>query len=317
MKRTKILITGGTGFLGTEIKKQLNNKKKYKIFSCSRKNGVDLRNYKLSNIFFNKIKPDIVIHCAAHVGGIQYDAKYPIEIYEDNLKIGTNLIKLITKNNVKKLINIMPNCAYPHKFDKYIEKNWWDGELHSSIIMYAMPRKIMETTCFVYLKKYNFHPLHVVLPNLYGPGDHFEPVKSHVLGALINKIVKAKMNNIKEVEIWGSGKPIREWLYVKDAANAIYQIVNNVEIFKKNEIINVGTESGVSVKNLAETIKKITKWNGKFIYNRKMQDGSKIKILSSKKMNSFIKWKPKTTLIKGLKETIKFYNINYKKFQKY
>ena len=142
-----------------------------------------------------------MIHCAAHVGGIVYDEMHPVEIFEDNLTIGLNTVKAVAENNIRCLINMIPNCTYPAQFDEYKEETWWDGAMHPSVVVYGLPRKMMEVACFAYLKKFDFRAAHIVFPNLYGPGDHFDPIRSHALGALIAKIVNAKRNGKKSVEI--------------------------------------------------------------------------------------------------------------------
>ena len=254
----KVLVTGGTGFLGAHVVSSFKKLDGYDVFSCSRKEGIDLRNYKEFSNFVRKIKPKILIHCAAHVGGIAYDEMYPIEIFEDNLMIGVNTVKTVAENNIKYFINVMPNCTYPAKYDKYSEENWWNGEMHPSIVVYGFPRKMMEVACFAYLKKYDFKIVHLIFPNLYGPGDHFDPVRSHTLGALISKIVTAKKNDKKTVEIWGTGKPVREWLYVKDAVEGILLVLENINKIDNNDILNIGTNKGVSIANLAQIIKDST-----------------------------------------------------------
>lgn len=305
MKR--LLVTGGTGFLGTQIVNYYKNKADFEVFSASKSEGVDLTNYEQINQYIIENQPDTVIHCAAHVGGIQYDELYPIEVLEDNTLISMNIVKAVAENNVKTLIDVMPNCTYPAKYDIYEEHNWWEGELHDSVLVYGMPRKMLYVSCFAYLKKYDFKVVHTILPNLYGQGDHFDPVKSHALGALISKIVNANKNNESTVEIWGTGKPIREWLYVDDAVNAIEQTRISIDKISNNDIINIGTGKGISVIELALKIKYIVGWEGEFVFNTEKPDGALEKRLSGQKMQKILNWKPNTSFDEGLSYTIKNY----------
>ncbi len=306
-KNIKVIITGSSGFLGKKLFDKFYRNKNYKVYKFNKSNGQDLRNYSKSNSYIKKINPDLIIHCAAYVGGIQFVKKNAVKVFEDNMQMSLNITKIVAKNKIKKFINIMPNCAYPSKYEKYFEDNWWDGKIHESVLVYGMSRKIIETACFAFQQKYSFQSLHLVLPNLYGPGDHFSPIRSHALGGIITKIVDAKINAIPKVEIWGSGKPIREWLYIDDAVEIILKIAKKNNFLKNNEIINIGTNQGISIKNLSEKIKKISKYRGKLIYNKKMIDGSKIKILSSVKIKKYYNWSPKTKLDNGLLKTIKYY----------
>jgi len=302
--KKRILVTGGTGFLGSNVVELFKKLDNYEVYSCSRKEGIDIRDYENFSRFVTKIKPEILVHCAAHVGGIAYDAMHPVEVFEDNIKIGINTVKVVAENNIKYFINIMPNCTYPAKYDEYIEENWWNGEMHPSVVVYGFPRKMMQVACFAYLKKYNFKVVHLILPNMYGPGDHFDPVRSHAFGALIAKIVNAKKDNEKTVEIWGTGRPVREWLYVKDGAEAILKALGNIDKIDNNDILNIGTNKGISIADLAEMIKKEVGWQGEFVFNTSKPDGAISKTLSAVKMKKYLNWEPTTNLKDGIKKTI-------------
>jgi len=180
----KIIVTGGTGFLGKNVIKLLESNK-FKVFSVSRKEGIDITNYDLFRKHVLKIRPDIMIHCAAHVGGIAYNKLHPVEVFEDNSIISMNVVKVCNEAGIPILINIMPNCTYPGNMEIYEESKWWDGEMHPSVLTYGLPRKMLWGHCFAYCQiNPNFRPVHLIFPNMYGPGDHFEIIKSHALGAL-------------------------------------------------------------------------------------------------------------------------------------
>ena len=306
----KILVTGGTGFLGSHLISSFNNSADYQVFSCSRSEGVDLRNYRELESFVQKTTPDILIHCAAHVGGIAYDEMHPVEIFEDNLTIGLNTVKAVAENNIRCLINMMPNCTYPAQYDEYKEEIWWHGEMHPSVVVYGLPKKMMKVACFAYLKKYNFRVAHIVFPNLYGPGDHFDPIRSHALGALIAKIVNAKFNGEKTVKIWGTGKPVREWLYIEDAADAILAVLDNINAIKNNDLLNFGVNQGISIGNLAQLIKELSEWEGEFEFDVSKPDGAKTKLLSAEKLKTIFHWEPKHNLRNGVEQTISWYRAS-------
>lgn len=305
----KILVTGGNGFLGKNAVSMLKAAG-YDVYSCDR-DDADIRDYAAFSAYLKKLKPELVVHCAAHVGGIEYNRLHPVEVFEDNVAIGLNVVKACNESGVNNLINIMPNCTYPGDMDEYEESRWWDGPMHDSVLTYGLPRKMVWGACFAYCQKNKlFKPVHLILPNMYGPNDHFEIIRSHALGALISKIVDAKEKGKKNVEIWGTGKPVREWLYVKDGAEAILKTVQNLDKFERNEIMNIGVRKGVSISELAEIIKEAVCWKGKFVYDKSKPDGAMKKIIVAEKMKKKLQWEPKTSLKEGIKETIEWYYAN-------
>lgn len=229
---------------------------------------------------------------------------YPVEVFEDNTVMGLNIVKAVAENGIIYFIDIMPNCTYPAKFDEYMEEKWWEGEMHSSVVVYGFPRKMMQVAGYAYLKKHSFKVVHIILPNLYGPGDHFDPVRSHAFGALISKIIDAKINNKKTIKIWGTGKPVREWLFIEDATEAISKVLENIDRMDNNDILNIGTNEGISIIELAEIIKEAVGWKGNFEFDTSKPDGAMIKILSSVKMKKLLNWEPRTNIVEGTKITI-------------
>lgn len=304
-----VIVTGGTGFLGRAVVELLKRKGYESVTSISRREGVDIRDYGLLIRKLKETKPELVIHCAAHVGGIAYNALHPVEVFEDNVGIGLNIVKACNELGIAKFINIMPNCVYPGHLEEYEETKFWDGSIHESVLTYGLPRKMMWGACFAYKQKNeNFLPVHLVFPNMYGPHDHFEIVRSHALGALIRKIVDAEIKGEGTVEIWGTGKPVREWLYVEDGAEAIFKSMKNFAKFEANEILNVGIQKGISIKELATLIKKIVGWDGEFKYVLEKPDGTPKKILVAKRMKKRLNgWEPSTQLRQGIEKTVTWY----------
>jgi len=305
----KVAVAGGFGFLGSNIVKKLEERG-HESLPFSRRTSVDIRVFKQIDEFLAQQRPEIVINCAAHVGGIAYNALAPIEIYEDNLLIGFNLVKACYLNKVEKLVNVMPNCTYPGVAEVYREEEWWEGEMHETVLTYGMPRKAVWVQCWAYKEKYGFNSIHIVLPNLYGPGDHFDPVRSHALGALIKKLVEAKVRNSPTVEIWGTGDPVREWGYVEDAAQGI---VVAMEKYNDIDILNLGEGKGYTIRRIAEMIKEAVGWDGEFVFDLTRPDGAPKKILDVNKMRKALGWKPKTPIEEGIRKTVKWYMSNLKR----
>jgi len=302
----KVAVAGGFGFLGSNIVSKLEERG-HEPLPFSRRTGVDIRSFDQTNQFLARKSPEIVINCAAHVGGIAYNALTPVEVYEDNLLIGFNLVRACYLNSVGKLVNIMPNCTYPGMAEVYTEDEWWEGEMHETVLTYGMPRKAVWVQCWAYKQKYGFNSIHLVLPNLYGPGDHFDPVRSHALGALIKKIVEAKVKNSSTVEIWGTGNPVREWGYVEDTAEGI---VTAMERYEEIDILNLGEGKGYTIKEIAEIIKEAVGWEGEFVFDPARPDGAPRKVLDVNKMRRVLGWEPKTPIREGIRKTVEWYMQN-------
>jgi len=306
----KVAVAGGFGFLGSHVVEKLKERGYKEVIPFSRRTGVDIRIFDQINKFLAKVRPNVVINCASHVGGIAYNVLYPVEVFEDNILIGFNLVKACYLNDVEKLVNIMPNCTYPGVAEVYRESEWWDGEMHETVLTYGMPRKAIWVHCWAYKQKYDFNSIHIVLPNLYGPRDHFDPVKSHALGALIKKIVDAKLKNERKVVIWGTGNPVREWCYVEDAAEGI---VVAMEKYNDIEIMNIGEGKGYTIKDIAYMIKEVVSWDGEFEFDTSRPDGAPKKILDVSKMRSILDWEPKTDIREGIRKTVEWYMRNMDK----
>lgn len=223
--------------------------------------------------------------------------------------MSTNLMEASRLAKVKRFINPISNCSYPgHLTKNFKEGQWWDGPLHESVLVCGFVRKASWVQSWAYHKQYGFVTINLILPNMYGPGDHFDDNRSHALGALIMKFIEAKRQDHPEVVVWGTGKPIREWLYVDDGAEALLRALDIEPI---SEPINVGIGKGVSIFELAEIIKETVGYKGKIIFDTSKPDGAPYRIMDNTRLKNFLNWVPQTSLSEGIQKTIEWYINNY------
>ena len=287
--------------VGSAVYKLL--KKEHQIVECSRKN-LDLTSQSEVSKWFKRHKPQVVINAAGKVGGILDNSKYKNEYLYTNNIIGLNLIHSSLRNNVKKFINLGSACIYPRNVKNPIKEEYLlSSELEKTNEAYALAKIAVLKYCEYIMKRYNKEYFSLQPTNLYGENDNFNLNTSHVIPALVKKFYNAKLNKKKKVEIWGSGKVTREFLNVLDLAEAI-KICVNKKI--KDSIINVGSGEEISIKNLANLIKKISGFSGSLYFNKNYPDGVKKRKLDSSKINK-LGWKPKVLLNDGLKKYYNYY----------
>lgn len=310
-KNKKIVVTGGNGFFGSHIIDKL------KTIGCEvyfprTKEGIDFRKKEDCFSYLSITKPDIVINCAANQGGIGYHSGKQANLFMDNMLMGIFLMEAAQKVGVKKFVNIVAGCSYPGYLDsnEMNEEDYWNGWLHDSIFSYGFSRKASVVYGLALKKQYNFNSIHLIMANMYGPREHFNPEQSKALAGLIKKIHEAKVNKFSTVTIWGSGKPVRDWLYVKDGVEGILRAT---ALYNSIEPLNIASGIGISIKNLAETIKKVTGYKGKFAYEESKPDGALHKTFGTKQMKKILKWMPKISIEEGVKETYKWFAKNYEK----
>lgn len=307
----RFLITGGNGFLGSHIVNLLQTRGySDNIFVPHQRDLFDYRNPEDCNYLLNKIKPNIVINCAANQGGIGFHSGKQADLFLDNIQIGCNLMKYSQLSGVTKFVNVIPGCSYPGYLEKdeLREEDFWMGDVHDSIFSYGFSKKATIVYGKALQKQYGFNSIHLVLANMYGPGDHYQADRSKALAALIKKIYEAKVNNLPNVEIWGTGKPVRDWLYIKDGAEGV---VKATETYESVEPLNIATGVGVTVIELATLIKKSIGYKGKITTNPSKPDGALKKTFSIRKMESALNWIPKISLEEGIKETVEHYKKLY------
>lgn len=301
-----ILVTGSTGFLGKSVVRNLE-KRNLGFYTTSLSAGTDFRNYNEVRNIFEISKPTHVINCAAYVGGIQFGYKHSAELFRNNMLMTINILEACKEFSVDRLVNPISNCSYPAKSTLFKEEEFWDGPLHESVQVYGYARKASWVGSWAYQQQYNLDVVNLVLSNMYGPFDHFEEERSHALGALIMKIVNAHRNGINEVVVWGSGKPVREWLHVDDGAEALVRALN---IEKHIEPINIGVGKGISIIDMATLIKNFVGYKGELRLDPSKPDGAPYKTVDGTKGKKLLSWEPSTSFELGIKNTIKWYMQN-------
>jgi len=309
----KIFIAGHKGMVGSAILRNIS--KKNKIITVD-KNKINLLSFEQTLNLFKKNKFDEVYICAAKVGGILANSKYPADFIYENLQIQNNCIISAFKTKVKKLLFLGSSCIYPKKTKIPIkEKYLLTGKLEITNDAYAVAKIAGIKMCESFNKQYNTDYRAVMPTNLYGPNDNYDPNNSHVLAALLQKILFAKKNNKKIITIWGNGKPKREFLHVDDFAKGCLKIMT---ISKKkyldicgdeNQFINIGSSKEISIKYLAKLISKIINYKGKFKYDIKKPNGTMRKLMDSSKIHQ-LNWSPKISLKSGIKLIIKDLILN-------
>lgn len=297
----KVLVTGGSGFLGSRVVKFLEEKNANVIIPKSEEYDLRLREN------CTKITTDIdyVFHLAAKVGGIGLNQEKPGELFYDNLVMGVNLMEESRKNNVSKFIALGTICSYP-KFTPlpFSEKSIWDGYPEETNAPYGLAKKMLLVQSQAYRQQYDFHAITVFPTNLYGPNDNFDESSSHVIPAIIKKVFDATNNDQNFISLWGDGTPTRDFLYVDDAA---YGLILSAEKYDKPEPINLGSGIEISIRELAEKILNLMNVDLEIKWEVEKPNGQPRRCVSIEMAKREINFKPQISLDDGLKRTIDWY----------
>ena len=302
-KQAKIYIAGHRGLVGSALVRKFQELG-YDNLILKTRSELNLLNQQEVADFFAVEKPEYVFLAAAKVGGIGANSTYPADFVYENIMIQTNIIHAAYKNNTKKLLFLGSSCIYPKMAEQPIkEESLLTGELEPTNDAYAIAKIAGIKMCQAYNKQYGTNYISVMPTNLYGPNDNFDLEKSHVFPALIRKFHEAKINKEAEVVVWGTGTPIREFLYVDDLAEACIYLMDN---YNDDKIVNIGTGVGVTIRELAESIAKVVGYEGKLVFDTSKPDGTPIKINDVSYLNS-LGWKAKTDLLSGIGKTYNWY----------
>ncbi|KKQ23107.1 MAG: hypothetical protein US36_C0004G0008 [Candidatus Wolfebacteria bacterium GW2011_GWC1_37_10] len=306
LKNKKILVTGGAGFLGSFVVKKLLGKEIPKE-NIIIPHSADLDLKKWENCQKAVDGVDVVIHLAAKVGGIGFNKEKPGELFYDNLIMSIQLMEAARQAGIKKFIAIGTICAYP-KFTPvpFKEDDLWNGYPEETNAPYGLAKKMMLVQAQAYRQQYDFNAIYLLPVNLYGPKDNFSPNSSHVIPALIKKVADAKKEGKNFIEVWGTGKATREFLYVEDAAEGI---ILATEKYDKPEPVNLGSGMEISIKDLVELICRLMDFKGEIHWDTSKPDGQSRRMLDVNRAEKEFGFKAKTNFEDGLKKTIEWYGV--------
>ena len=304
IRNRRITVTGGKGFLGTHLLRELDAK------GCRRVSVADLPEYNLVRIedvrrLYEEQRPDIVIHLAARVGGIGFNEANPAPLFYDNLMMGTQLLHEGYLRKIGKFVALGTICAYP-KFTPvpFREDDLWNGYPEETNAPYGLAKKMMLVQAQAYRRQYGFNAIFLLPVNLYGPGDNFDPASSHVIPALIRKCVDAKRAGAPEIVVWGTGAATREFFYVEDAAEAIALAT---EKYDGPEPVNIGAGFEISIRDLTELIVELTRFTGRVVWDATRPDGQPRRMLNTDRARDAFGFQARTAFREGLAKTIAWY----------
>ena len=300
----RVCVTGGAGFLGTHLLANLRAKGAGDIF-VPKYEDYDLVQPDDIARMLEDSAPDIIIHLAAHVGGIGANMAKPAEFFYDNLMMGVQLMHQAYQRGVEKFVAIGTICAYP-KFTPipFKEEHLWDGYPEETNAPYGLAKKMLLVQVQAYRQQYGFNAIFLLPVNLYGPGDNFNPASSHVIPALIRKCLEAKEQGAKEIVAWGDGSPTREFIYVEDAAEGIALATQR---YNGAEPVNIGSSFEISIKDLTELIARLTGFEGAIRWDTSKPNGQPRRKLDTARAREHFGFTAKTDFEEGLRRTITWY----------
>jgi len=311
-KDARIMVTGGTGFLGKSVVKLLKEDGYTKVIPLSGSKTWDLTKQSYVVYALQQFKPEVIIHLAAKVGGIGANQLNPGKFMYDNLSMGLNLIEASRRQNIcKKFVMIGTVCAYP-KFSPvpFKEEDIWNGYPEETNAPYGIAKKTLMQLLIAYKEQYNFNAINLVPVNMYGPEDNFDPDSSHVIPALIKKFHEAQTEDQHEdVNVWGTGKASREFIYIDDCARAI---IMAMEKHNDPQPVNIGTGVEITIGDLVEKISDCMSYNGKIIWNTDRPDGQPRRCLDTSKAKKLFDFEATTDFDTGLKKTTQWFKDKVK-----
>ncbi|WP_457068168.1 NAD-dependent epimerase/dehydratase family protein [Hymenobacter sp. UYAg731] len=303
----KVVLFGHTGFAGRNVAKELC-RQGVDYVGASLSTGLDLRDAATTAAFLRAHRPTHIVNCAAHVGSLNYVTEKAATVIADNSRMILGMYEAVARECPDALVvNPIANCAYPAEADVFEESGWWNGHLHRSVLSYGASRRLLWATAECFGMQYGVRSIHLLTPNMYGPFDSTDPNKAHALNALISKFVKAENLGQPELSIWGTGLPIREWLYASDFARLVWEVLQNPDRPGLNQPTNLAQNDGLSVRELVGIIQTKFGYHGQLRWDASKPDGAPKKVMDNAKFRQVFPEFRFTDFQEGIAETIKYY----------
>ena len=303
----KVVLLGATGFAGRNVAEVLRENGVEPV-ETSLRLGLDLRDVAATTEFLKKHRPTFIINCAAHVGSLNYVTEQAATVIADNARMTLSMYEAAAAACPRAIIiNPIANCAYPAKADLFREDEWWDGHLHRSVLSYGSSRRFLWTVGESYQMQYAIRSIHLLTPNMYGPHDSADPNKAHALNALIAKFVKAEKISQPELPIWGTGVAIREWLYARDFARLIWEVLLLPDRPGLQQPLNLAQNDGLSIKELVDIMQDKFEYKGKLKWDASKPDGAPKKVMDDTHFRQAFPDFKFTDFNQGIAKTIDYY----------
>jgi GDP-L-fucose synthase len=305
----RILVTGGKGFVGSSVAGKLQEKGAKQVFAPGH-SDYDLNQESDVKRMFAEIKPEVVIHCAGKVGGVAANVKAPATYFYDNIRMNIFTTHHAYLSGVKKFVALLPGCAYPKKppsFPNFKEEDYWMGFPEETSFAYSLARKMLAVQNMAYNIQYGFQAVNLIPSNLYGPRDNFSLTDAHVVPAMVRKFVEAVEKNEPSVPLWGTGKASRDFMYIEDCAELVFEALAKVD---STEAINIGAGRFYTIKEIAEQIAKITGFKGQLAWDTSKPEGQPHRAFDLTRQKKYFGDKTPTDLEVGLKKTVDWYKAN-------
>ena len=308
----KVLVTGGSGFLGSFVVEKLKQRNAADVF-VPRSSQYDLRQSQGISRMLQDFKADMIIHLAALAGGIGANRARPAEFFYNNLMMGVPLFHQAWENGIEKFVAVGSICSYP-KFTPlpFKEENLWDGYPEETNAPYGLAKKMLLVQSQSYRQQYGYNSIYLMPVNLYGPRDNFNLETSHVIPALIRKAIEAGERGDQKILAWGDGSPTREFLYVEDAAEGILTAAEN---YNGSEPVNLGSGQEISIKDLVEMVVRLTDFNGQIVWQTDKPNGQPRRALDVSRAQEYFGWRAQVPFEEGMRRTIEWFKENQDKIR--
>jgi GDP-L-fucose synthase len=301
----KIVVIGGFGFVGRHVTGHLQARGHHAV-PLSRRNGLDLADPAAAAATLGAHQPDAIVNCAAHVGSLHYVSEFAATVLDDNLRMILNLYRAVREACPgARILNPVSNCSYPGDADLQTEPAYWNGAVHDSVWSFANAKRMLLVTADCYRRQHGIRSVNVIVPNAYGPGDYTDPNRTHALNGLIIRMLRAQHARQPAFTIWGTGKPVREWIFVKDIARLFALVLDRAD--DTAEPVNLGQKRGHSIGDLAARIKALSGYEGDLVFDTSKPDGAPIKILDDARFRARFPDFTFTDLDDGIRETLAYY----------